>query len=366
MKFTILLIFVLLWFPICQSHGEDGQGSKKTKPRRGFSPAMILQLFPDADRDKDGELTMAEGMMYANEHPELKALLAARYGGRQPKNARKTDPGKRSTPESAGLTSGPRVFVCGHSFMIFVGQQLPPLAESAGIAYRDAGTQMIGGSRTLQHWHVPDDRNLAKKVLLEKGVDVLMLSPQVLLPDEGIDHFTKLGLEQNPELRVLVQASWPSKDGQLGKFDNPMRDHMTVAELQTMSDGYDTAWLKPLEKQVNALNESVGRSAVIIVPVSRAVFALRKRVAEGSAPGLAKQSELFRDPLGHPQAPLAALVTYCHFAAIYGRSPVELPVPSVLKKNPQAEELNSLLQEIAWDAVISYPMSGVRAPEENQ
>jgi hypothetical protein len=54
------------------------------------------------------------------------------------------------------------------------------------------------------------------------------------------------------------------------------------------------------------------------------------------------------------------LVTYCHFAAIYQRSPVGLPVPAALKDAPQAAELNALLQELAWEAVTRYPMSGVK------
>ena len=71
------------------------------------------------------------------------------------------------------------------------------------------------------------------------------------------------------------------------------------------------------------------------------------------------QADLFRDPLGHPQPALALLVTYCQFAAIYQRSPIGLPVPSLLKDSPQATELNHLLQQLAWDAVTAYPMSGV-------
>ena len=84
--------------------------------------------------------------------------------------------------------------------MIFTGKLLPPMTEAAGIGYRDAGTQMLGGSRTLQHWNVPDEQNLAKKALREGSVDVLLVSPHMLLPDEGIDNFAKLGVEKNPNL----------------------------------------------------------------------------------------------------------------------------------------------------------------------
>jgi hypothetical protein len=41
---------------------------------------------------------------------------------------------------------------------------------------------------------------------------------------------------------------------------------------------------------------------------------------------------------------------------------VGLPIPSVLATNPNWNaELNRLLQELAWDAVIHHPLSGVRA-----
>ena len=120
-------------------------------------------------------------------------------------------------------------------------------------------------------------------------------------------------------------------------------------------------WLTALETQVRTLNAAVGREAVHIIPVGDAVFALREHIAKGTAPGITQQTDLFRDPIGHPREPLAALVCYCHFAAITGRSPVGLPVPAELQKLPHAAELNTLLEQIAWDAVSGYPQSGVKA-----
>jgi hypothetical protein len=359
MKHTSAILTALLVATLSTLHAGDKAAPETPAKRTGGAPARLLRLLPDADANQDGQLSMQEALAYLDVHPEIKDHLPQRKGAKG-KGPRVTEPGAKSTPASAGLPAGPRVFVCSHSFMIFTGQQLPPMAEAAGIAYRDAGTQMIGGSRSLQHWNVPDDRNLAKKALREGAVDVLLLSPHLLLPDEGIDNFTKLGLEKNPHLHVHVQASWPGRDGNLGPFKNEMRDTATVADLKAMRDGYETTWLKPLERQVNALNDSVGKPAVRIVPVSRAVFALRERVAQGTAPGITKQSDLFRDDLGHPRPPLAALVTYCQFAAVYGRSPVGLPVPATLKGLPDAGAMNRLLQGLAWQAMISYPLSGVR------
>lgn len=264
---------------------------------------------------------------------------------------------------AASSARGERFFVCAHSFMIFTAKLLPEIAQAAGVKHIAAGQQMIGGSRVIQHWNLPDEQNKAKAALRAGEVDVLTLSPHMLLPDDGIDNFVKLGLEKNPKLRVLVQASWPARDGVVdNKFRNEDRDASTIESLRKMHVGHGE-WLRKLEAQVRALNQSAGREAVFIVPASEAIFALRERLVEGKAPGLKKQSELFRDPLGHPNAQLAQLVAYCHFATIYKRSPVGLPVPAALKSLPQAVELNRLLQELAWDAVVNYPMSGVKGTE---
>jgi hypothetical protein len=45
------------------------------------------------------------------------------------------------------------------------------------------------------------------------------------------------------------------------------------------------------------------------------------------------------------------------------RSPIGLPVPEILKRanlGDQEEKLNRLLQELAWDAVLRHPLSGVQ------
>lgn len=245
--------------------------------------------------------------------------------------------------------------------MIYTAKLLPPVAQAAGIAHVNAGQQMIGGSRVIQHWNLPDDKNVAKKALSEGQVDVLTVSPHMLLPDEGIDLYTKLGLEKNPKLRVLVQASWPARDGSLEKgFTNEERDQATLEILASMRERHQALWRGRLEEQVRKLNQTVGHEAVYIVPVSDAVISLREQVVKGKVPGITKQSALFRDSLGHPQAVLATLVTYCHFAAIYQQSPEGLPVPEQLKDLPQAKELNFLLQKIAWEAAMNYPMSGVK------
>jgi hypothetical protein len=117
-----------------------------------------------------------------------------------------------------------------------------------------------------------------------------------------------------------------------------------------------------MDAHVAELNKKFGKTAVYVVPAGQAVLALREKIVAGEAPGLAKQSDLFTDPIGHAKPALQALVAYCHFAAIYRRSPVGLPVPTVLMKvaGENDEKLNRLLQELAWQAVVQHPLSGVK------
>lgn len=249
-----------------------------------------------------------------------------------------------------------RVFVCAHSFMTFIANLLPPLAQAGGDGFSLAGHQMIGGSQVIQHWNLPGDK--AKPALQAGLVDTLILSPTVQLPDAGIDNYARLGCAANPRLRILVQASWPAFDDSTStdlagfmarsrRFRNEERDAATAASLQAMLDWQRAGWCSRLQEQVAALNRELGREALRIVPVNEAVFALRQRVLAGTAPGLAKQTDLFKDPIGHPTQVLCALVAYCHYAALFGRSPEGLPPPVRL---PSAD-LNPVLQRIAWDAV---------------
>jgi len=260
-------------------------------------------------------------------------------------------------PLRAEDLSTQRVFVCTHSFMQFTTKMLPPIAKSAGCTQVSAGEDMIGGSTCIQHWNVPDDKNKTKAALNTGGVDVLTLSPYYIMPDPGIENFTKLGLEKNPNLRVFVQASWPAFDSPemaLRQAAQATRNSVTLDHLKKMREAQNSGWRKQLEDQIAKLNKDLGKEVVKLIPVNDAVFALRERVLQGKAPGLTQQTDLFKDDIGHPTPPLALLVTYCHLAAIYGKSPVGLPVPGSLKERPDAEALTKVLQEVAWEAVKGY------------
>jgi len=264
----------------------------------------------------------------------------------------------------AGPPKGQRVFSCGHSFHVFVPSILDGMAKAAGIKdHEQLGLSAIGGSRVIQHWDVPDAKNKAKEVLRSGKVDVLTLSP-IHLPDEGIEKFAALALEHNPNAWITVQEFWLPFDIYDTTFKErpPKVDHNapTGAELRKLHEPY----FQGMDDCVRALNKKFGKDALFVAPVGQAVIALREKIIAGQAPGLKTQEDLFTDAIGHAKPPLQALVAYCHFAVVYRRSPVGLPLPAMLAKagNPdENDKLNRLLQELAWEAVTHHPLSGVQA-----
>jgi hypothetical protein len=120
-------------------------------------------------------------------------------------------------------------------------------------------------------------------------------------------------------------------------------------------------YFKVIDEHVADLNRKHKTTAVHVAPVGQAVLKLREKIIAGEAPGLKEQNDIFADPIGHAKAPLAALVAYTYFGLIYEKSPVGLPAPAVTAKAAESEKLNRLLQEIAWEAVTSHPLSGVKA-----
>ena len=298
-----------------------------------------------------------------------------------------------SSSKNEPITKGQRVFTCGHSFHMFVYPLVEEMAKSAGIAdHQSVGKSGIGGSRVVQHWDVPDDQNEVKAALKAAKVDVLTLAPIWIvpqpglplgvprkkgekdpntnevyrLPDDGIEKFAKLGVEHNPNIRITVQEYWLPNEEYVPVYPAQTRkkvdhDAANPEALAKVWDGY----FHDVEEYVRNLNKQLGKEVLFIVPVGQATLKLREKIVKGEVPGLKQQSELYRDNLGHPTVPLTVLSGYCHFAVIYRRSPVGLPFnPTLAKSQAQNpgwdEKLDRLLQEIAWDAVVHHPMSGVK------
>lgn len=313
-------------------------------------------------------------------------LLPAASGGAQEASGQRL---------AESVTQGQRIDYAGHSFLNFIPPYMDEFAAAAGISGQvKVGSSTIGGSSVLQHWDVgskgnllledatriygkdttedmlSDAQNLAKKALRTGQVDVLAVSP-LYKADDGIEKFAALALEHNPNIRITVEQIWLRR----GDAMEPVpRDY---AHTYKSIDDYDTAMIAdlrqrsaPMFKSVNDYvaqqNDKLRKPVLFVVPAGQAVIALRERIVAGKAGKLTAQSALFSDITGHGKKPLLVLVSYCHFAVIYRRSPVGLPMPKMLAADRQTQwdaETLQALQEVAWEAVTQHPLSGVRIRE---
>src|SRR4051794_36580443 len=134
--------------------------------------------------------------------PALTFLAATGSAGLDTKGGKLAEP----------ITRGQRVFTCGHSFHVWVPGIVADLCKKAEIPdHVQVGLSSIGGSKVIQHWDIADEKNKAKEALKTGKVDVLTLSP-IFFPDAGIENFTKLALEHNKDIRILVQPIWLRAD----------------------------------------------------------------------------------------------------------------------------------------------------------
>jgi uncharacterized membrane protein len=210
-------------------------------------------------------------------------------------------------------------------------------------------------------------------------------------PDEGVEKFVNLGLEHNPNFRVTLQEFWLPNDcydpslARQKRTEKNDHDVFSGAELRRQHAPY----FSDMDELVRGINKKVGRPVVFVVPTGQAVIRLREKIIAGQVPDFKSQTELFHDDAGHPFEPIQVLAGYCHFAVIYRKSPVGLPVPYLLKgtgnpkydkegqgfsswwyarhpdprtsgkETPEDIRLNRLLQELAWDTVIHHPLTGL-------
>lgn len=235
------------------------------------------------------------------------------------------------------IEAGQHVFFMGNSFQVFCDHHVNQCALAAGIK----------------------DHLRGADPLAPRKVDVVALNPWFRIHDKAdkqLDDLVAKALKHNPDIRVLAQVGWLPYDDPV--FPEPEKGReKTNWNARTLKDvrAIHASYEKNAQDQVRAINQRLGKPTVFIVPTSQAVIALREKVAAGDAAGLKSTDDLFSDSIGHAKPALELLNGYCHYAVIYRRSPVGL----VRKDSAKDEKLHRMLQEVAWDAVVKEPLSGV-------
>lgn len=299
-----------------------------------------------------------------------------------------SSPSNSSGAASKPITQGQKYVMATHSFNVFIGptrsreanSEVKPgplaalAAERGKNGHENLAVQMIGGSTPMQHWNQgegDDSKNIAKVALRKGGVDVFTMSPNARMPEEGIDLFGDLVIKTNPNARILVQNSWSAWDGNgttpsVGGTSNVTfsTDDHNKADIATVDKwlaSFDDkgGYMERMRTQLAGIDKRAGHRMTYVVPSALAVYTLRKEILKGTVPGIKLQSDIFRDGMGHPKTPLANLVTYAWFAAMYRESPIGLK-SLIDSSDPTSAPRERMLQQIAWNAVIAEPMSGVK------
>lgn len=105
-----------------------------------------------------------------------------------------------------------------------------------------------------------------------------------------------------------------------------------------------------LREQLAGIDERHGRAVTTLVPAGEAVLRLREAVVAGTLPGVDRQSQLFRDALGHATQPTMDVVTYLWFAALYDR-PLAGLTTLVEPDDPTSAARQAVLQRVAAETL---------------
>jgi hypothetical protein len=115
-------------------------------------------------------------------------------------------------------------------------------------------------------------------------------------------------------MKVMVQETWlpnsPNQAEDCTLWGCSKRDAATFDMLENTRVKTETPYRTKMRAQLMEINAKAQTNITTLVPVWDAVLSLRQLVVKGGLPGVAKQSNLFMDNLGHPQKSMRDLASY--------------------------------------------------------
>ncbi|MFV2051352.1 hypothetical protein [Aliiroseovarius sp. YM-037] len=277
------------------------------------------------------------------------------------------------TPAPAPLEQPLRAYHLGHSL---VGRDMPAmLAQLAGDGH-SYESQLGWGSPLKAHWEPDEPINGfdvendhpryrdAREAVASGDYDALILTEMVEIRD-AIKYFDSASYVQkwadaawsaDPDTRVFLYESWHELDDPEGWLERLDLD---------LTRYWEDEILRP------ALSGENTKRPIYVIPAGQ-VFATLVRAVEdrGGVGPIGGREDLFalrddgtRDNI-HFNDLGAYLVALTHYAVLYQRTPVGLPhsltrADGTPATDPGAE-VASLMQEVVWNVVTSYPKTGVQ------
>ncbi len=357
--------------------------------------AKWLKRFPQADANQDGVLSVEEATRFRDQ-----------LTGKDPRKggaprAFDVDPGwdadtfpahaacYRSPEEIKALFGGKvtsfpkpangalRIVGTGHSFMGPGYNALPKITEAAGFTQpllTHTGGGITGSARykweqengIFQFDGKPEPKLLAS--IANAEWDAMMWGPYFNDRPEYYRCWIEFCLKYHPDMTFYLSDAWP----QLVQLEEipKSEDELSAEKIAAMGREKNAIY----GEVVNALNEDYP-GKVFVLPTSDAMVLAAERWHRGALPGVeglhrvlgGKERSLWRDQLGHLGPGFDRLEGYVFYATLYGKSPelIEGDIAFGREKNSGGEkfpspELDRVFRQIAWEAVIGNPLSGVK------
>lgn len=368
----------------------------------------LLDRFPAADTNGDGELSLDEAIAYRNkmtpggakrknkqrigiqrefkidsgwdrnrfpEHSvcykspaEIKAVFEqATLGKKQPAVV------SYPKPEDGAL----RVVGIGHSFMAPGYKTLPAISQGAGMQqplYTHIGGGMTGSAR--YKWEQEngifgfDGKPFPKLLssIANAQWEAMMFGPYYNDRDIYYSCWIDFCLKYNPDMNFYLSDAWPQLE-QLGK--NPQSEAFFTEEV------FDQMGLEKRASYAKTLQPLLDKypGKVFVLPTSDAMVLAAKHFLRGELPGVEglhrvigkKERSLWKDQLGHLGPGFERLEGYVFYATLYQRSPEHIgkAINFGRASDFPSPELDRMFRKIAWQAVSQHPFSGVVDQDED-
>ncbi len=388
-----LLVALIVLFSLSFCGSADAQYSEAQLAR-------WLKRFPQADANQDGKLSVAEAKAYRQ-----KLQSSRGKGGGVPRTF-SVDPGwqkdrfpahavcYKSPEEIAELyrqlargrdavirykkpTDGSlRIVGTGHSFMMPGYKTFPHIVKASGLNQPPLLTHTGGGMRGSARYKWEQENGIFQfdgkptpKLLASianSQWDAMMWGPYFNDRPAYYSCWIDFCLKYNPDMKFYLSDAWP----QLEQLDQiPGSEDQLTPEVM-MRLGKEK--FKTYSKLVNELNNKY-EGKVFIMPTCEAMVLCVKYFNQGKLPGIdgihqavgKQKRSLWRDRLGHLGPGLGNLEGYVFYATIYGRTPEHIKGDVFGNSDFPSRELDRRFREIAWQAVLRNPLSGVVDDNKN-
>ncbi len=251
-------------------------------------------------------------------------------------------------------------------------QTLLPIAKAAGLKQPPLVTHVGGGMTGSARYKWEQENGIFQfdgkpKPLLLASIanaqwDAMMWGPYYNDKAEYYACWIGFCLKHNPDMKFYLSDAWPQLD-QLPAV--PKTESALTPELIKKMHGEKRAtFLKHFTELNRRYNDRV-----FVLPTSMAMVLAVDYYHQDKLPGIegihkavgGKERSLWRDRLGHLGRGIETLEGYVFYAALYGKSP-ELIEANVFNRQANgfpSLQLDQAFRKIAWEAVITDPLSGV-------